>query len=296
MPRFRKFKEKFASSLMIALTVASGLLLFIISIGLLFRSREILEIKPFMELLTSSVWKPGRGEFGFWPFIAGSLWVTGLSAILAVPVSLLCAIYLSEYAPRAVRAIAAPILDLLSGIPSVVFGIWGVLALVPLVKDRIAPMTGHFSSGYTVLTAGIVLAVMIVPLIVHVALSVLRTVGKDLRDASLSIGATRWQTVKPVVLRKAMPGLFAAVVLGISRAFGETMAVIMVAGNVAKVPKGLLSPAYPLPALIANNYGEMLSIPLYDSALMFAAFLLLAVVVLFNIAARLILKKVGDIR
>lgn len=281
---------------MISLTIISGLLLFVISIGLLLRSKEILEMKPFMELLTSSVWKPGRGEFGFWPFIAGSLWVTGLSAILAVPVSLLCAIYLSEYAPRAVRAIAAPILDMLSGIPSVVFGIWGVLALVPLVKDKIAPMTGQFSSGYTVLTAGIVLAVMIVPLIVHVALSVLRAVGKDLRDASLSVGATRWQTVKLVVLRKALPGLVAAVVLGISRAFGETMAVIMVAGNVAKAPKGLLSPAYPLPALIANNYGEMLSIPLYDSALMFAAFLLLVVVVGFNIAARLILKRVGNIR
>lgn len=296
MPDLRKLKERSASSLMIALTVFSGLLLFIISIGLLLRSKEILDTKPIMDLLTSSIWKPGRGQFGFWPFIAGSLWVTGLSAIIAVPISLLCAIYLSEYAPRIVRAIASPILDMLSGIPSVVFGIWGILALVPLVKNQIAPLTGKFSSGYTVLTAGIVLAVMIVPLIVHVALSVLRSVGNDLRDASLSVGATRWQTVKLVVLKKAMPGLAAAVVLGISRAFGETMAVIMVAGNVAKAPKGLLSPAYPLPALIANNYGEMLSIPLYDSALMFAAFLLLIVVVGFNIVARLILKRVGNIR
>ncbi|OGV38856.1 MAG: phosphate ABC transporter permease subunit PstC [Lentisphaerae bacterium GWF2_45_14] len=296
MASLRKIKERLTCSAMMMLTIASGLLLFVISLGLLLRSREILEMKPIMELLTSSVWKPGRGEFGFWPFIAGSLWVTLLSALLAVPVSLLCAVYLSEYASRTVRAIAGPVLDMLSGIPSVVFGIWGVLALVPLVKDYIAPMTGRFSSGYTVLTAGIVLAVMIVPLIVHVALSVLRSVGNDLRDASLSVGATRWQTVKLVVLRKAVPGLAAAVVLGISRAFGETMAVIMVAGNVAKAPKGLLSPAYPLPALIANNYGEMLSIPLYDSALMFAAFLLLAVVIIFNIAARLILKKMENIR
>jgi phosphate transport system permease protein len=115
-----------------------------------------------------------------------------------------------------------------------------------------------------------------------------------LREASLSVGATKWQTVKFVVMRRALPGVTAAIVLGLSRAFGETMAVLMVAGNVAKVPKGVFEPAYPLPALIANNYGEMLSVPLYDSALMFSSLVLLVVVLVFNIVAQVVLKKVSS--
>lgn len=121
---------------------------------------------------------------------------------------------------------------------------------------------------------------------------VFRSVPYELREASLSLGATKWQTVKYVVLRKAMPGVIAAVVLGLSRAFGETMAVLMVAGNVAKVPSSVLDPAYPLPALIANNYGEMLSVPLYDSALLLASLILLAVVLFFNVIARVVLIRV----
>ena len=125
---------------------------------------------------------------------------------------------------------------------------------------------------------------MIFPVIIHVSLEIFRAVPSEVREASLALGATRWQTVKHVVLRKALPGVVAAVVLGFSRAFGETMAVLMVVGNVPKIPDSVLDPAYPLPALIANNYGEMLSIPLYDSALMLAALILLLVVLVFNIA------------
>jgi phosphate transport system permease protein len=128
--------------------------------------------------------------------------------------------------------------------------------------------------------------------IIHVSIEVFGSLPRELREASLGLGATKWQTVKHVVLRKAMPGIIAAIVLGLSRAFGETMAVLMVAGNVAKSPGSLFDPAYPLPALIANNYGEMLSIPLYDSALLFASLLLLTVVVVFNILAKIILVRV----
>jgi phosphate transport system permease protein len=112
------------------------------------------------------------------------------------------------------------------------------------------------------------------------------------REASLALGATNWQTVKHVVVRRAFPGIIAAVVLGVSRALGETMAVLMVAGNVARVPHSVFDPAYPLPALIANNYGEMLSIPLYDSALLFSALVLLLVVVFFNVLSRMVLVQV----
>jgi phosphate transport system permease protein len=151
---------------------------------------------------------------------------------------------------------------------------------------------GTYSSGYSVLSGAVVLAIMVFPTIILVCLEVFASVPRDLRDASLALGATKWETVKHVVLRKGAPGVFAAVVLGFSRAFGETMAVLMVVGNVARAPKSLFDSAYPLPALIANNYGEMMSVPLYDSALMLAALILLLVVLVFNLGARIILTRI----
>ncbi|NLE28629.1 MAG: ABC transporter permease subunit, partial [Phycisphaerae bacterium] len=192
-----------------------------------------------------------------------------------------------------VREWAMPLIDLLAGIPSVVYGVWGILMIVPLVKDHIAPRFGAFSSGYTVLTGGIVLAIMVFPVIINVTMEVFKSVPYEMRLAALSMGATRWQMIKSVVLRKGLPGIIAACVLGLSRAFGETMAVLMlVGGSRPRVPEGLLDSAYPLPALIANNYGEMLTIPKYDSALMLAALLLMLIVVVFNIFARVILVRV----
>jgi phosphate transport system permease protein len=277
---------------MLILTVFSGLILVFMTLGLYQRSRPILAMKSLGHLLFSSSWHPLRGEFGFFPFIMGSLWVTLAAVVIAVPLCLLTAIYLSEYAPRRMREFVRPFVDLLAGIPSVVFGVWGVLIVVPFIKDHIAPLTGSFSSGYSVLAAGIVLAIMIFPLIINLSLEVFASVPREMREASLALGATRWQTVKYAVVRKAFPGIVAAVLLGLSRAFGETMAVLMVAGNVARVPHSLLDPSYPLAALIANNYGEMLSVPMYDSALLLASLILLVVVLLFNVGARLVLVRV----
>lgn len=277
---------------MLVLTVLSGVLLLLMAVGLWMKSSPILSLKPLGALLFSGSWNPLRGEFGFYPFIVGTLWVVGVATVIAVPISMLTAIYLAEYADSRVKAVVNPFIDLLAGIPSVVYGVWGVLVIVPFVSNHIAPWFGTFSSGYCVLSAGIVLAVMIFPVIINVIIEVLNMVPREVREASLSLGATKWQTVKSVVLRRAMPGVIAANVLGISRAFGETMAVLMVAGNVAVIPKSMLDPAYPLPALIANNYGEMMSIPLYDSALFFAAMLLFAVVLFFNLLSRAVLARV----
>jgi phosphate transport system permease protein len=190
-----------------------------------------------------------------------------------------------------VRTLFKPLVDLLAGIPSVVYGLWGVLTIVPLIKNQVAPLFGRFSSGYCILAASVVLAVMTLPVIIHVSLEVMQAVPRGLREAALSLGATHWETVRKVVLRQSLPGLLAANVLGFARAFGETMAVIMVAGNVARMPWSLLDPAYPLPALIANNYGEMMSVPRYDSALMLAALLLLGVVLGFSVLSRLVLMR-----
>ena len=285
-------KDVVAGKAMLALTLFAVLLVLLMIAGLYLKSRPVLASHSLGELLFSTRWRPFRGQFGFLPFILGTLWVTGVAMLIAVPLCLLTAIYLSEYAPARVREWVKPLIDILAGIPSVVFGVWGMLVVVPFIKDVVAPAFKVFSTGYSVLAGGIVLAIMVFPVIIHVTLEVLRAVPNEVREASLALGATRWQTVKRVVLRKALPGVAAAVVLGIARAFGETMAVLMVVGNVPKVPKSVLDPAYPLPALIANNYGEMLSVPLYDSALMLAALILLLVILAFNVASRLVLRRV----
>ena len=277
---------------MFLLTLFPSFLVLAIIFGLFQKSRAILAIRSVGRLLFSSGWHPLKGEFGLLPFITGTLWVTFVALVIAIPISLFTAIYLSEYAPRYVRDLAKPIIDLLAGLPSVVFGVWGIMVIVPFVGNVLAPLFGVYSSGYSILAGGIVLAIMIFPVIIHVSLEIFRAVPQEVREASLAVGATRWQTIKHVVMRKALPGVAAAVVLGIARAFGETMAVLMVVGNVAKIPHSVLDPAYPLPALIANNYGEMLSIPLYDSALMLAALILLLVILVFNVLSRLVLLRV----
>jgi phosphate transport system permease protein len=286
----RLFKDLLARRAMFLLTAVPGILVFFMLFGLFDRSRSILALHSFTELLLGTSWHPLRGEFGLFPFLMGTLWVTLAAMIIAVPISLLTAVYLSEYAPKRIGEILRPVVDLLAGIPSVVFGVWGVLMIVPLVA-KIAPLFGVYSSGYSVLAGAIVLAIMVFPTIIHVALEVFAAVPQSLRDASLSLGATKWETVKHVVLRKGLSGIVASVALGLSRAFGETMAVLMVVGNVPIIPKSLFDGAYPLPALLANNYGEMMSIPSYDGALMLAAFVLLLIVLIFNIGARMILIR-----
>jgi len=277
---------------MFILSILICLVMFVMFFGLLLKSMPILSVKPLSELLFSSAWSPSRGSFGFMPFVMGTFWVTAVALAIAVPLCVLASIYLSEYAHNKIREIAKPLIDLLAGIPSVVYGLWGVLVIVPFVKNHVAGLFGRHTSGYTVLSAGIVLAIMIFPVIIHVSVEVLRYVPHQVREASLAVGATKWQTIKYVVIRKAMPGIIAAVVLGLSRAFGETMAVLMVAGNVPRAPSSVFDPAYPLPALIANNYGEMLSVPLYESGLLLASLLLLVIVVFFNIISRVILVRV----
>jgi len=266
-------------------------LVVIIGGTLVLRSAPILSSRSLIGLLTASVWNPTRGEFGFFPFIMGTFLVTGLTLALACPVCLLTAVYLAEYAPRRIHGIIKPAVDLLAGIPSVIFGLWGILFVVPLVRAYAAKFAGMDITGYSVLAGAVVLSIMVSPILISISEEVIAAVPLQLREASSALGATTWQTTKHVVLRKALPGIAAAIVLAFGRAFGETIAVLMVVGNVARVPVSVLDPAYPIPALIANDYGEMLSIPLYGSALLLAALILVVVISTFNIVARVILAK-----
>jgi len=283
-------KDQISSVVMRILSVFAGILILLIIAGLLYKSYPILQQESLSHLLFSDKWFPLRGEFGFLPFILGTFWVTVIASVMAIPVSLLAAIYLSEYAHSHVKRILKPIIDLLSGIPSVIFGVCGVVVIVPFIRDFVAPVFGESISGYCLLSGGIVLSVMIMPIMIHLSSEILKSVPVELREASLSLGATKWETIIHVVLRKSLPGIITAVVLGFARALGETLAVMMVVGNVVQIPDSIFDPAYPLPSLIANNYGEMMSIPMYDSALMLASLILLLIVLFFNIGAQTLIR------
>jgi len=284
------------------LTALPVILAMALLLTLLVRSWPLLSVKPLWQLFSDQAWLPTQGQFNFLPFITGTLWVTITALIIAVPPCLLVIIYLSEYAHWATREMMKPVLDLLAAIPSVVYGVWGVIAIVPWVKELtlfsqnylgfIPILSSKNPTGFSILAGSIVLAIMIGPYIIAMGFEVLSAVPAGYREASLSVGATRWETIKYVLIPKTTSGIIAAIVMGASRALGETMAVLMVVGNVARIPASIFDPAYPLPALIANNFGEMLSIPLYDSALMTAAFILLILVLIFNIFASLMLRRI----
>jgi phosphate transport system permease protein len=212
-----------------------------------------------------------------------------VALLISAPICLLTSIHLTQYAKKWVLKIMHPVIDILAGIPSVIYGVWGILVVVPAISDYIGPFFGKSVSGYSILAGAVVLSIMIIPFILNILIEIFRNIPTELSEASLSLGASKWQTIKFVLVKRAMPGIISALGLGMSRAFGETIAVLMVVGNVTRIPTGLFQPGYPLPALIANNYGEMLSIPLYDSALMLAALILFVVVLVFNFASRLII-------
>ncbi len=288
---WRRIKDRIAGKSMFSAVLFANSIVLLIAVGLFLKSLPILAQKPILHLLLSSSWSPLKGRFGFYPFIIGTLEVTAIAMILSVPVCVLSAIYLSEYAHRRFRELTRFVLDIMAAIPSVIYGLWGVLAVVPLV-GLLGQMLGSATTGYSLLAGAIILAIMVSPIIISVSTEVLSTVPSQAREAALALGATRWETIKHVILRSASHGIFSAILLGFARAFGETIAVLMVVGNVPRVPSSLFDPAYPLPALLANNYGEMMSIPLYDSALLLSALMLLLVVGCFSVTAHLTLLKI----
>ena len=286
--------DRLASKMMLLFILASLLALLIMGLGLYYKSTNILKSHSVWYLLLSSEWSPLNGQFGFGSFIVSSFYITVLSVIIALPTALLTALFLTENAKPWIKKIVFPVLDILAGIPSVVYGLWGTLIIVPWIANSLGPRFVDYTSGYSLLAGGIVLSVMIIPLLVSLFIEIFSTIPNDIKDASASLGATSWQTSRLVVLRKALPGVIAAVVLAVSKAFGETLAVLMVCGNMIGIPHSLFDSAYPLPALIANNYGEMLSLPNYESALMFAALVMFVIILIFNAISRIVLQKVEE--
>jgi phosphate transport system permease protein len=287
---WRRIKDSLAGKSMLFAVAFANSIVLLIAFGLFMKSWPILAKESILRLLFSSSWSPLKGEFGFFPFIIGTLEVTAIAMVLAIPVCLLSAVYLSEYAHRHFRELVRLVVDIMAGIPSVIYGLWGIVVIVPFVR-ALGQALDHPTTGYSLLAGGIILAIMVSPIIISVSMEVLRAVPTEARETALALGTTRWEAVKHVILRSSRHGILSAVVLGFTRAFGETIAVLMIVGNVPKVPKSIFDPAYPLPALLANNYGEMMSIPLYDSALLLSALILLLVVSGFNLTAHFALLR-----
>lgn len=252
------------------------------------KSASVLSKFSWRNLLFTSTWNPSQQEFGFWPAIVGTFYVTMIAMIIATPLSILTAIYISEYAPQKRSKFLSSFIDVLAGVPSVVYGICALQVLVPLVANYIGPLLGIRTTGLCIFTAGITLAIMVLPIIISLTLESLKMLPLELREECYSLGATRQETITTVLLRAASPGITAAILLGFGRAFGETMAVAMVVGGRNKLAPSLFSAGQTLPSLIVSSFGEMMSIPLQQSALLFVALVLTLVVTGVNILAQII--------
>ncbi|MDG6218559.1 MAG: phosphate ABC transporter permease subunit PstC [Candidatus Thermoplasmatota archaeon] len=287
----RSLRDLFGTKLMLSITIIISVLFFIIFFTLLFRSLPIFEVTSLKELLFSTLWNPEAGSFGLAAILIGTILVTGISLLIAIPISILCAIYISEYANEKIRRILRPFLDVLAGVPSVVYGLCAFIILVPFTRDFLAPFFGVESTGLCVFTASLILAVMVFPIIISLCIEAFSAIPLGLKEASLSVGATKWETTKQVIFKAARPNIISAVLLGFGRAFGETIAVNMVVGGLPRIPGNLFDPAQTLASLIVSAYSEMMSVPLYESALMFVALLLFVVILVFNILGVVILKR-----
>jgi phosphate transport system permease protein len=248
---------------------------------------------------------PGGGPpvLGALPAIYGSVVTTALALLLAVPISLGVALFQTELAPRKLRAPSLFLIEMLAAVPSVVYGLWGLLALVPFMSADVNPQLQTYlgflplfqgnNTGLGMLTAGVILAIMIIPYGSSVMREVISAVPRSQREASIALGATNWEMVKTSVIPFARTGIVAAIVLAMGRAIGETMAVTMVIGNVARISPSLFLPAETIPSVIANEFTEVAGNDVYLAALFELALILFAIALVMNIAGRVIVHRLS---
>ncbi len=257
-------------------------------------------IKDFgFHFLATSTWDPVAEQFGALPFIYGTIVSSLIALIIAVPLSIATAVYLTELAPLSLRQPVTSLIEMLAAIPSVILGLWGIFVLIPFLRDYPFPFlkeyfgwTGLFTGpiyGVSMLAGGIIIAVMILPIITSVSREILRSVPDLQREAAYALGATRWEVTRIAVLSYARRGLFGAVILGLGRALGETMAVTMVIGNTPQIVASLLQPGYTLASVIANEFTEATT-DIYLSALFEIGLVLFGITILANLIGQLLLR------
>lgn len=267
-------------------------------------SSSWLSIRKFgFGFIFSSTWDPVFEVFGAWPFIYGTLVSSFVALLLAVPIGVGTAIYLAEYAPWWVRRVVSSLVDLLAAVPSVVYGLWAIFELVPLMRVHVQPFLGKHlgflpffqgpNYGVGMLSASVVLAIMIVPFVISISREVVLAVPQAYKEAAYAMGATRWEAIRSIILSYGKTGIIGGAILALGRAIGETMAVTMIIGNNVTVSPSLFSPAYTLASVIANEFTEATG-DLYLSALIEIGLVLFFVSVLVNILARMLIWSVSQ--
>jgi phosphate transport system permease protein len=293
-----------AAILAFALCVPVLLLLILVEVG----TAGWPALRQFgLQFLTSSAWDPVAGQFGAAPAIAGTIITSFVALALATPLALGGAIFISEFSPTWLRQPLSFFVDLLAAVPSVVYGLWGVFFLLPLLRERGMPFlrdTLHLGAtpfftgpayGPSVLAAGLILSIMVLPYIAAVSREVLMAVPRSQREAALALGATRWETITGAVVPYARSGIIGGIILGLGRALGETMAVTMVIGNRHELSASLFAPGYTMASLIANEFSEATS-DLHLSALMAVGFVLFLLTLVVNGVARWLVWRTGGRR
>jgi len=284
----------------LTLGMALVVILMIFLIGWQLTRGSSLAIQKFgLRFLTTSTWDPVAEEFGALPFIYGTLVSSLIALLIAVPLSIATAIYLTELAPLWIRQPIVSLIEMLAAIPSVILGLWGIFVMIPWLRNYPFPLlkklfgwTPFFTGpilGPSMLAGGIIIAIMILPIITSVSREILRSVPNLQREAAYALGATRWEVTRIAVLSYALKGLFGAVILGLGRALGETLAVTMVIGNTPQIAASLFKPGYTLASVIANEFTEATT-EIYLQALVEIGLVLFGVTIAVNLLAQLLLR------
>jgi phosphate transport system permease protein len=296
-----RFADKAFEWLTLAMALAVVALVFLVGWQLA-RGSYLSIVRFGFNFLSTSTWDPVAEQFGALPFIYGTAVSSLIALIIAVPLSIATAVYLTELAPLWIRQPLVSLIEMLAAIPSVILGLWGIFVMIPWLREypfaflkAIFGWTPFFRGpiyGVSMLAGGIIIAVMILPIITSVSREILRSVPNLQREAAYALGATRWEVTRIAVLSYARKGLFGAVILGLGRALGETMAVTMVIGNTPQITASLFAPGYTLASVIANEFTEATT-DVYLQALFEIGLVLFAMTILANLLAQLLLKTMG---
>jgi phosphate transport system permease protein len=287
----------------LTLAMASTVVVLVILIGWQLWNGSSLAIKKFgFHFLATSTWDPVAEQFGALPFIYGTLVSSAIALLIAVPLGIATAAYLTELAPLWIRQPLISLIEMLAAIPSVILGLWGIFVMVPWLRDYPFPFLKHYFGwtplftgpiyGPCMFAGGIVIAIMILPIITSVSREILRSVPDLQREAAYALGATRWEATRIAVLSYAKKGLFGAVILGLGRALGETLAVTMVIGNTPQIVASLFKPGYTLASVLANEFTEATT-DIYLGALFEIGLVLFGITILVNLLAQLLLRTIA---
>jgi len=276
-------KEKISGIVFLLIALSALSVLALITIFIFIKGVPIINKVGFFNFVFGMVWDPSHGAYGIFPMIIGSVSVTLGAAILGVPVAICCSIFLSEFAPAALSNIVRPAIQLLAAIPSVVYGFWGLLFVVPAIRIYLG------GPGLSILAGSIILAIMILPTIISIAEVSLLSLPRQYKEGAYALGLTQWQTIRSVLLPAAKSGIVAAIILGIGRAIGETMAVIMVLGNAVAIPQSVLDPARTLTTNIGIEMGYASGE--HQQALFATGIVLLVIVMILNAFAQYVTRR-----